>query len=72
MTALADTRLDGFEFIGDPFDPRPSVLTTRDGPVQITALLTRARAMVTAAHASALDAQVRLQRRYFSSLGGKP
>lgn len=72
MTALAGTQLDGFEFIGDPFDPRPSVPRPRDQPVQITALLTQARAMVTAAHASALDAQVRLQRRYFSGLGGKP
>jgi hypothetical protein len=72
MTAPARTQLDGFEFIGAPFDPRPSVRGPQDRPARITALLARARAMATAAHASALDAQVQLQRRSLSGLGGRP
>ena len=38
MTTLADTQLDGFDFIGEPFDPRPSV--PRERPVQVTARAT--------------------------------
>jgi hypothetical protein len=64
------THLDGFEFIGEPFDPRPR--EPRQRTVPVTALLTRTRAMVSAAHASALDTQTRLRRRYLAGLGTRP
>jgi hypothetical protein len=72
VTTPAGTHLDGFEFIGEPFDPRPSVPGPRQRTVPVTALLTQTRAMVVAAHASALDAQVQLRRRYLSGLGARP
>ena len=63
------TTLDGFEFIGEPFDPRPSMREPREPAVTVTDLLRRMRAMVAAAHTSALDTQARLQRRHLSGLG---
>lgn len=64
------TAIDGFEFLGEPFDPRPSAPRPENG--RIPTLLAQARATVAAAHASALEAQMQLQRRQLSAPGGRP
>jgi hypothetical protein len=49
------------EFIGEPFDPRQP---DRAAVPAVSTLLAEMREMIVTAHASALDTQSRLQRRF--------
>jgi hypothetical protein len=54
------------EFIGQPFDPRPTRNAASPNtafPNVVATLLEEMREMIAAAHASALDTQACLQRR---------
>ncbi|MEV4319523.1 hypothetical protein [Actinocrispum sp. NPDC049592] len=50
------------EFIGEPFDPRQ--LGRAAAVPAVSTLLAQMREMIVTAHASALDTQSRLQRRF--------